>query len=95
MRCPYFLEWDKENRSGAGCVCITDGVQRLQSGRMLSNIQIQHYCKNNCEACPDFKTARGRGVMGVLPNQKSSGGFGTLVVIGIIVAVVTKYLGMW
>lgn len=95
MRCPYFLEWDKEDRSGAGCVCITDGVQRLQTGRRLSNIQIQ-YCKNNCETCPDFRTARARGVMGVLPNQKSSsGGVGKLFVIGVIIAVVAKYFGIW
>ena len=34
--------------------------------------------------------------MGVLPNQKSSsGGVGKLFVIGVIIAVVAKYFGIW
>ena len=94
-QCPLYEWWPADGGYPAEHHC------HHERKAMFDQNKLNYYCFNNCTECWRYQQKYGRRDPSTIPptrmiyREKKSGGFGTLVVIGIVVAVITKYLGMW
>ena len=71
---------------------------RANDMQVIAEFEIERTCRNNCTSCFIYQRKHGRKPPSMVQpydtKPKSSGGIGGLIVLGLIVAVILKVIGV-